>query len=206
MGYLVMMKENDSFSTSQINLLQTLTHQIKIAVQNARNYQRAVTDDLTGLYTRRFFEMELEREIEQSNRASRPLSLAMIDIDDFKDYNDTFGHPEGDAVLERLAEVFRDEVRTSDIREASRKTDTVARYGGEEFAIILPDTDRDGARRVAERIVDRVANLDEFKRQVTVSIGVAEHRDGESREAFLKRTDNALYEAKNQGKNRTLTG
>lgn len=200
-GFLILARDTDKFEQPQINLLQTLTHQIKIAVQNARNYQRAVTDDLTGLYTRRFFEMELEKELDSVRTSSTNLSLAMIDIDNFKDYNDTYGHPAGDRVLERLAGVFREEIRSSDILEASRRTDTVARYGGEEFVIILPSTGRTGAKEVGKRIVDNVADIDAFEQQVTVSIGVAEYREGDSKQDLLKRADDALYAAKERGKN-----
>lgn len=200
-GYLVLAHRGETFDESQVNLLQTLTHQINIAVRNANNYERAVTDDLTGLYTRRFFEMELEEEMENHGAGGGELSLIMIDIDDFKEYNDTHGHPAGDEVLKRVAEVFRSEVRSSDLREASRQTDTVARYGGEEFSIILPSTDGDSARKVGQRIVERVESLDDFERTVTISLGVTKYTTGESRKDFVERADDALYHAKNNGKN-----
>ncbi|MFB6346361.1 MAG: diguanylate cyclase [bacterium] len=206
MGYLVMARHDGTFDQSLIDLLKTLTHQIKIAVQNARNYERAVTDDLTGLYTRRFFEMELEREMESSTDSGPPLSLAMIDIDNFKDYNDTYGHPEGDRVLEQLAVEFQREVRSADIRQATRSSDTLARYGGEEFVILMPSTDLEGARKLGERIVDRVASLDSFKRQITVSIGVAEYEQDDTKQEFIQKADDALYEAKDGGKNQVVAG
>lgn len=204
-GYLVLCHSSKQFERSEFNLLQTLTHQIKIAVQNAKNYQRAVTDDLTELYNRGFFEMELENEIEGANQTEKPLSLAMIDIDDFKEYNDTYGHPAGDQVLKRVTSVFQDEIRTSDIREAARENDTLARYGGEEFSIIFPSTELDGARAVGERIVHNVAKLDEFEEQITISMGIAEYRSGDTKEEFIERADSALYEAKKNGKNQVYT-
>jgi diguanylate cyclase (GGDEF)-like protein len=202
LGYFVMGQRDAQFESSSVKLLRTLSHHIKIAVQNANNYERAVTDDLTGLYTRRFFEMELEEEMEKAEGNQLPLSLAMIDIDDFKEYNDTYGHPAGDEVLETVADLFRSEVRGSDLKEASRESDTVARYGGEEFSIILPATTGEEGRRVGERIVEAVAEIDSFETQVTISLGVTEYRPDESRMEFIERADRALYEAKSQGKNR----
>lgn len=201
LGYFVLGLQNGQFEPNTIKLLRTLNHHIKIAVQNANNYERAVSDDLTGLYTRRFFEMELEEEMKKADPDERPLSLAMIDIDNFKDYNDTYGHPAGDDVLESVADLFREEVRGSDLREASRESDTVARYGGEEFSIILPATSGEQARNVGERIVNGVANIDHFETQVTISLGLTEYRSGESRTEFIERADEALYKAKSRGKN-----
>jgi diguanylate cyclase (GGDEF)-like protein len=204
-GFLLLGQLSDTFEEAEINLLQTLTHQIKIAVQNANNYERAVTDDLTGLYTRRFFEMELENEITSAHHNEEPLSLAMIDIDDFKEYNDTYGHPAGDKVLEDITSVFRNQVRTSDIREASRETDTLARYGGEEFCIILPKTDLAGAKTVSQRIVESVESIEDFERTVTISMGIAQLQEDDNKDTLIQRADNALYQAKDNGKNQVCT-
>jgi diguanylate cyclase (GGDEF)-like protein len=148
--------------------------------------------------------MELESEIDQARHNGKDLSLAMIDIDDFKEYNDTYGHPAGDEVLKKVAAVFRNEVRTSDLKKASRETDTLARYGGEEFCIILPSTDLEGAEAVGQRIVESVESVDEFERTVTISMGIAEFRNGESKRELIERADKALYRAKNNGKNQVL--
>ncbi len=201
LGYFVLGLREDRLETDTIKLLRTLNHHIEIAVQNAKNYERAVTDDLTGLYTRRFFEMALDEEMEKADPDERPLSLIMIDIDDFKEYNDTYGHPAGDKALESVADLFQKEVRGSDLKEASRETDTVARYGGEEFSIILPATSGDQARNVSERIVRGVAGMDHLETQVTISLGLTEYQPGDNRRKFIERADRALYEAKSQGKN-----
>ncbi|MFB6356955.1 MAG: diguanylate cyclase, partial [bacterium] len=154
LGYLLLAREEETFTEEEIELISTLTYQIKIAIENANHYTRAVTDGLTGLYTRRFFDLQLREDPDV-----QPVSLAMIDIDNFKEYNDTFGHPAGDKVLKKLADTFLKQVRTGDTVEATRKSDTVARYGGEEFGIILPNTDLDSACKVTQRIVDAVSEI-----------------------------------------------
>jgi diguanylate cyclase (GGDEF)-like protein len=199
LGYLLLARSDEPFEDRTLKLIQTLTYQIKIAIENTNHYTRAVTDDLTGLYTRRFYDLQLEEELRKSH--DEPVSLAMIDIDDFKSYNDTYGHPAGDVVLERLAEVFENHVRTADTHEAERQPDTVARYGGEEFGIILPNTNIDSARSVTQRIVAAVADIDEFERQITISVGVAESNPGEQAQSLITRADQALYRAKSEGKN-----
>lgn len=199
LGYLLLARSDEPFDDRTLKLIQTLTYQIKIAIENTNHYTRAVTDDLTGLYTRRFYDLQLEEELRKSH--DEPVSLAMIDIDDFKSYNDTYGHPAGDVVLERLAEVFENHVRTADTHEAERQPDTVARYGGEEFGIILPNTNIDSARSVTQRIVAAVADIDEFERQITISVGVAESNPGEQAQSLITRADQALYRAKSEGKN-----
>ena len=122
------------------------THEL--AEANARLAQLAVTDGLTGLYNHRHFHERLALEVERSQRSGLPLSLLMLDVDHFKQFNDTFGHPAGDEVLRQLARVLAD---------ARRANDVVARYGGEEFAVILVDTAKFTAAKVAERVRERVA-------------------------------------------------
>lgn len=154
------------------------------------------TDALTGLPNRRNLMETLDREVLRAGRSQRPFSFLMIDVDSFKQYNDSFGHLAGDAVLGRLATVLQQSIRS---------VDYAARFGGEEFTILLPETPLSGAVEVAERIRSRMA-AERFRngQHVTVSIGVAEFpTHGESPEAVMAAADAALYHAKQQGRNRT---
>ena len=172
----------------------------------AQQEELAVRDGLTSLYNRRAFDQRLADEVQRAARYWRPLSLMMIDIDHFKDYNDCYGHPQGDQVLRSMAGMFAGCVRA---------TDFVARYGGEEFAIILPETSLASAVTVARLIQARVAGhvfsatvaRAEWAKagapSITVSLGVAEHSDGRpTAEALLQAADQALYQAKKAGRNR----
>jgi diguanylate cyclase (GGDEF)-like protein len=161
----------------------------------------AVTDALTGLYNRRRFEDVLKREFAVTKRYDTPLSCLMIDVDHFKSINDTHGHDAGDIVLREIAQR---------LSQRLREVDLAARYGGEEFAILLPQTNKEGAVIVAERIMERIRR-EEFDFEgtslcVTVSIGVAGNADivGKSPESLVKAADAALYQAKEQGRNRVV--
>ena len=163
-----------------------------------RYLELSIIDDLTQLYNSRHFYAQLEREIERSKRYEQPLTLLMIDIDKFKDFNDAYGHIEGDNVLARLGRV---------IKRCLRDSDTAYRYGGEEFTIILPmTTSRDGFV-TAERIKDEL-NKEVFTPVpgkeviVTMSIGVAEYQLIEDMKIFVNRTDQFMYRAKHDGRNR----
>jgi diguanylate cyclase (GGDEF)-like protein len=162
--------------------------------------EMAIRDGLTGLYNHRFFYEALWKEIDRSTRHGHVFSLIFIDVDFFKRYNDTYGHPEGDKVLRDLAEIFKKRLR---------KTDLIARYGGEEFVMLLPETHRDIARRVAEEIRKRVEEHpfegEEVQPlgKVTVSMGLAVFPgDGSDGDSLIKSADAALYEAKHSGRNR----
>ncbi|MBW2559325.1 MAG: GGDEF domain-containing protein [Deltaproteobacteria bacterium] len=165
----------------------------------ARYRTLSVTDALTELYNSRYFYDQLRLEIERAERYGHPLSLLLLDIDNFKRFNDTYGHLEGDEVLIRLGQV---------IRRCLRKTDSAYRFGGEEFTIILPETGGDAATILAERIREDLANEDFYPVESpeivheTVSIGVAQYLPCEGLRPFIKRTDFNMYEAKEQGKNR----
>ncbi|HEY0195372.1 MAG TPA: diguanylate cyclase [Kofleriaceae bacterium] len=173
------------------------THEL--AEANARLAQLAVTDGLTSLYNHRHFHERLSLEVERAQRSGASLSLLMLDVDHFKQFNDTFGHPAGDEVLRQLARVLTD---------ARRLNDLVARYGGEEFAVILVDTNKFAAAKLAERIRERVhahefADAAPRAGRIGVSIGVATLADdGVDAEALVRAADTALYAAKRGGRNR----
>ncbi|WP_254277331.1 sensor domain-containing diguanylate cyclase [Halomonas sp. 3H] len=165
--------------------------------EEARLRRLSDTDDLTGSANRRKLMDRLDEEISLSNRHGTPLSLMMLDIDHFKRINDTHGHLQGDEVLKSLAEICR---------QALREEDLVARLGGEEFALLLPLTPQSRCHGLAERLRRRIAQHD-FGLEgtpVTVSIGIAEHRIGDSRDALIARADHHLYAAKRGGRNRVV--
>jgi diguanylate cyclase (GGDEF)-like protein len=157
-------------------------------------------DGLTELYNHRFFHQLLDTEISRADRYSRVVTLLMIDIDDFKMYNDSHGHPAGDLALKRLAYL---------LRHSSRSCDYIARYGGEEFAIVVPEIDAEAARRMADRI-RRLVEESGFEGEevmdggrLTISVGVASYpRHAASKQELVERADQALYRAKALGKNR----
>jgi len=156
-------------------------------------HQGANKDDLTGLWNRRYFYEKLAEEIERFKRTKTPLSLAMIDIDDFKGINDSYGHVFGDKVLKQLANIFM---------QNSRRIDTIARWGGEEFAIILPETSVGGAAVFAERLRRVIENYN-FNCKVTVSIGVISVKEDVDVDRLVIMADQALYKAKER-KNRVV--
>jgi diguanylate cyclase (GGDEF)-like protein/PAS domain S-box-containing protein len=160
-----------------------------------------ITDDLTGLFNQRYFYTQIVKEIERAKRHDRPLSLLLIDIDLFKEFNDTYGHWEGDFVLKKIGELMMENVRDIDM---------AFRYGGEEFTVILPETKYEDAIIVAERIRKAVSQnvfysytLDGQPDIVckTVSVGITEFRREEDMKSFIKRADGALYHAKKSGRN-----
>ena len=165
-----------------------------------RYMELSITDDLTGLYNSRYFYHQLNLEIERSIRYNHPLSLLLLDVDNFKGYNDKYGHLEGDKVLVKLGEL---------IFACLRKIDSAYRYGGEEFTMILPETGSKGALKVAERL-KRVFETERFSPvltqtvYLTVSIGVAIYQLEEELSLFIQRADKAMYLAKEQGKNRII--
>jgi diguanylate cyclase (GGDEF)-like protein len=157
--------------------------------------QLSLTDSLCEVGNRRAYELNLTREIEHTNRQKVRLSLIMIDIDHFKEYNDTYGHPAGDEALWGLACCIKN--------CSHRRTDFVARIGGDEFAVILPDTDIIGAQHVAEEIRSRVINDPVLGGRLSISLGVATlSEQNVSPDEFIHQVDEALYHAKNSGRNR----
>jgi diguanylate cyclase (GGDEF)-like protein len=194
------------FTPSDRELFTYLAGQAARSMENVELHETAaresVTDELTGLYNRRAFDEALAGEVERTKRFGGDLGLVLIDLDNFKNVNDTYGHPQGDVVLREVARVLRD---------SSREIDHPARYGGEELAVILPGTDLEGAYNRAERIREaieqlRIARLDGAGTlTITTSCGVAAARasaaDGQ---ALVQSADNALYEAKHSGKNTSV--
>ena len=166
--------------------------------KSERRYRELSTvDELTGLFNKRHFNRVLQLELNRSIRYGHALSLIMMDIDNFKHHNDTYGHAEGDKVLARLGDIIKNGLRNNDVP---------CRYGGEEFAIILPVTEADGALVVAERIRKNFAKADFCNHTVhkTLSLGLTQYIAGDNREIIIKRADAGLYEAKEQGKNRSI--
>ena len=158
----------------------------------------AITDGLTKLHNSRSFYSQLEVEVDRYNRYKHPLSLLLLDIDRFKNYNDTFGHLEGDKVLVKISQV---------IKSCLRKLDTAYRYGGEEFTVILPETSCEEALLVAERIRN-VVQAEVFRPEegkdisITISIGATQYAENEELSAFIQRADKAMYLSKQKGRNR----
>jgi len=184
-----------------IETLQDVTerHRAEDALKASEERYRLLsqTDALTGLFNRRHLHYCLQGELKRAGRYGRPLSLLMIDCDNFKMINDTWGHLTGDRVLQELASL---------IRESLRACDWAFRYGGEEIVVLLSETEREDARQLAERLRGRFVGLAEIcgvqpSPQFTVSIGVAEYFVGESESAFINRADQAVYEAKRRGRN-----
>jgi diguanylate cyclase (GGDEF)-like protein len=158
----------------------------------------ATTDGLTKLYNSRSFYSQLELEVDRYNRYKHPLSLLLLDIDNFKEFNDNFGHLEGDKVLVRFSQIIKSCLRTND---------SAYRYGGEEFTVILPETNGDEAKTVAQRIrssleSEKFKPIPDKNAQITISIGVTQYYPKEELSAFIRRADKAMYLSKKNGRNR----
>jgi diguanylate cyclase (GGDEF)-like protein len=192
-----------TFPEERLRLLPILASFAAMSIDNARLHEQmhafACTDGLTGLYNHRQFKLMIKDELGRAARYQKPLSLVMFDIDDFKKFNDTYGHPNGDKVLEAVAEILRESVREYDL---------TFRYGGEEFIVILPEADLEMALVAAERArraieVESACCLQGIAAHgVTVSVGVATYpRDAGDAEGLFKTVDDLLYRAKALGKN-----
>ena len=173
----------------------------KALAESERRYKElSLVDELTRLFNKRYFNTQLQLEVERASRHGQPLSLLLLDIDNFKHHNDTYGHADGDRVLARLGQVIAESLRVNDVP---------CRYGGEEFTIILPVTNGEQATVVAERIRTRFAGeifqpTPQETVRKTISIGVTQYRAGESGQSLLERADQNMYEAKQGGKNRYI--
>jgi diguanylate cyclase (GGDEF)-like protein len=178
--------------------IEQATRELKLANDNLAKL--AITDDLTQLYNHRYLQERLDEEVKKAIRYDQPLSLIMIDCDQFKDYNDTYGHQKGDALLKQISQLFMENVR---------EVDLVARYGGDEFAVVLPQTNGTAAVVVAEKlrhIVDSTpfpTEPDAKPFNLTISAGVASIPiHAQTMDELNKHADAALYRAKNEGKNK----
>ena len=189
------------FLDRDVRLLNSIANQTGVAIENAQLYEQtagiAFTDGLTGLYNRRYFEDQIERELARARRNETPLSVLMLDLDGLKTINDGFGHHAGDAFLKELGRIIQANTRASDI---------AARLGGDEFIILAPDTDSSDACIIGERIQSQVEqcrpNIDGLEVATTVSIGVASYPTHACNvTALLQRADDAVYSAKRGGKN-----
>jgi diguanylate cyclase (GGDEF)-like protein len=195
----VQSRERAAFGQDQMRVLEAIAAQAAVAIQNARLYELATIDGLTGLYVRRYFDARLREELERSRRFGSAFSLVLLDIDDFKRINDGFGHAVGDRVLRDVAAAMRRSLRGVDI---------AARYGGEEFAFILPRTGIVDAHAVAERVRHDVSELraaaDGRVLRITASLGIASYPESAPADvaALIERADAALYRAKQAGKDR----
>lgn len=200
---LVRSHAHQAYSDADQSALELLAATAAIAIDNARLFadtrRLATTDDLTGVWSRRSFFEHAARELQRSKRTARPLAALMVDADDFKAVNDSYGHAAGDQVLRNLADRCHGQLRIDDI---------VGRYGGEEFAIMLPETALEAAMGVAERLRAVVAATpfitDYGALTLTISIGVAVHYPGDETtlDALIDRADRAMYAAKRSGRNR----
>jgi diguanylate cyclase (GGDEF)-like protein len=186
-------------SVDNTNLLIKLRDYHTLVVESRKNLSLlAYYDELTGLFNRRFFDLNMEREIKTAQRQKCQVSLIMIDIDNFKKFNDTYGHQKGDEVLEGVSGIIRAQIR---------ETDFACRYGGEELVVILPETTIADAQKVAEKIRRSVAELSpiQFNVQVTISLGVARSSSIlNTPELLFKAADKAVYQAKEGGRNRVI--
>ncbi|MCX7553393.1 diguanylate cyclase [Marinicella sp. S1101] len=199
--YLDNQNKSHNFSQTQIPFLTTFAAHTSIALHNTLLYKRAITDDLTQLYTRQHIDESLSEAIKQADNSGQQLALLVMDLDHFKNINDNYGHITGDEVLKTFADIIRKHI--NDDAHAGR-------FGGEEFIVILPDVEPQQALQLAEAIRQDLAattiTQDEHSVKVTVSIGIANYHDkyGSNNLLFLDDADNAMYQAKNDGRNRTV--
>lgn len=189
-----------SFTKEDLEFLSILASQTGIALTNAELYEKATVDSLTRLYVRQYFNGKIEEAVARSEKTNAPLVLLMCDLDHFKQVNDEHGHQAGDLVLRETGKVVRSNLRPGDIP---------CRYGGEEIAVIVPMADANQGVVVAERIRQAIGShayvIGELTIPVTVSIGCAAYRKGDSPESLIARADEALYRAKHAGRNRVVS-
>jgi diguanylate cyclase (GGDEF)-like protein/PAS domain S-box-containing protein len=197
--------ERSKQPVSQLQLAVTVSEAIKLSLSNLKLREKlraeAIHDPLTGLFNRRYLEETLPRELHRARRGNSPLCVAMLDLDDFKRFNDSFGHGAGDSLLRELGKLMRANLRKSDIS---------CRYGGEEFVLVLPDSSLADAEQRVEQIRAQIKELqiphgEQLLRAITVSAGVAQAEDHAANPSeLLRAADTALYAAKNAGRDRVI--
>jgi diguanylate cyclase (GGDEF)-like protein len=193
--------ENGLLTMALADRIAMMQKERKMLIQRERRYrQMSITDDLTGLFNARYFWSRLDSEIKHAHAMGQPLGLVILDVDDFKRFNDQYGHTEGDEVLAEIGGLLKSVVRPAD---------SPCRYGGEEFALVLPGAIGKASHEVAERVRKNLAwrvfkPMEGIKAQVTASLGTAQLLPGDDAQSLVKRADRALYKAKAQGKNRTV--
>jgi diguanylate cyclase (GGDEF)-like protein len=190
-------KRGKEFTDEDVEMLKAVADQAAVAVNKAQLWDMAVTDSLTGLYVRRYFMVKLQEEIHRAERYNKRLSVIMADLDRFKKINDTYGHDAGDRALKTISKFLQKNIRD---------VDAIARYGGEEFVMLIPDADKEAAFCLAERLREELAKVKlEDLPPVTISLGIATFpSDGADLEELIKRADAAMYEAKQQGRNKAV--
>lgn len=196
--------DGTEFNEWDFSLAQNINEHLATALSNAQLFAQtrrlSITDGLTELYTHRYFQETLDREISRARRYNKPLALMMVDIDHFKAVNDTYGHQAGDHILQGLAQMMRGQFRQSDY---------ACRYGGEEFSVILTDTRMEsaimGAERLRKSMEERVFEFCDYRITVTISIGISGFKDTMSKQSMIEAADQALYRAKRNGRNRVMT-
>jgi len=177
-----------------LKVISMIIQQAAIAIENANYFRElehlSTTDSLTGLYNHRYFLRTFRPEVERSKRYGNPLCLLMFDVDDFKSYNDVYGHLEGDHLLKEISRA---------LKESLRVVDVACRYAGDEFIVILPETSISQVKGIAEKIKRAVSNL-RLKREVTLSMGIATCNKNINVHDFILKADEALYQAKKEYK------
>jgi two-component system cell cycle response regulator len=197
-------KQDGVFTDADLRTIVSLCDQAGVAIENVLLHQEAqrmaIMDGLTGIWNHRWFQIQFAQELDRAERFRRPFSLIVLDIDDFKTFNDTYGHQVGDFVLVELARR---------VKSTIRDVDMFARYGGEEFELLLSETDLSGGLNAAEKIREAIggspftSDMLPKPLTVTVSVGVASYPEaGLDAPTIFKAADLAMYEAKSKGKNR----
>ncbi len=187
-------------SEEDVRIFNMFVEQAMGAVENSQEFEdtliKAHTDSLTGLWNHGYFQYKLDEEIEKTKTQGKTMSMMMVDLDNFKKFNDTFGHIQGDSALKKISEI---------LKESSRKADILCRYGGEEFSLIVPTAGKDEALNLAERIRKSVQDKEILGNRFTVSIGIASFPiDAGDKRTLVRKSDEALYEAKKRGKNQIV--
>ncbi len=187
-------------SEEDVKIFNMFMEQARGAIENSQSFESTLlkshTDSLTSLWNHGYFQYKLDEEISKAKSSRRPLAIMMIDVDDFKKFNDTHGHTQGDETLKQISRI---------LAQNCRKIDVLCRYGGEEFSLILPDSSRRDALLLGERIRKSIAQETISGNNFTVSIGIAAFSaDTSDKTTLIKQADTALYAAKRQGKNRVI--